>query len=516
MKYKFFILFILTINILLSTSSNIHAQDNAPTYQSLMALGDKEFQNEQYIKAKTYYQEALRLKKEDPTANSKLNKTLQKIREQSEKEEQFYEIIDIADNHYDKNEYEKALAEYNKAIKIFPKDSYALERIKHINEFIKSEKDKLNNFNVLTTTADNLRNLKKYSEALSKYEEALKLYPTHAITNEKYHDTKKQKAEYDRLISDFESLKKEGYELALRKRYSEALDKYNAALSILQDNSELQETIKSLEIKKEASDRYNSSIGIADALYLEQSYENAKDAYKQALAIIPDDAYASGMIAKIEEMKNSIKSETQIKDNISNINEPYQNKTNNSIIAQEPKEKPNNTTTITESAEYKQLISTGDTHFNTNNFDKAIEAYTKALALNTGNTYPSEMINHINEILQNNKLEELVNSNTIIASNSSKRFNFNPIDVTIRKSNYIFIKAKNTTDTAFTLYVTYGSKNGRSGSFILRIPDNQNTNDYIIRIGSQYKWFSEDNSWIELRPENGNVEIELMEITKGN
>lgn len=661
MKNKLFILIILITNILTLTNNTITAQDNAPTYQSLMLSGDKEFQKEEYIKAKTYYQEALRLKKGDANATNKLNKTLLKIKEQGEKEEKFYEIIDIADSHYDNNEYEKALAEYNKAIKIFPKDNYTLEKIKHINEFIKVEKDKLNNFNNLISAADNLKSQKKYSEALSNYEAALKLYPTHVSANEKYQDTKAKKEEYDKLISDFESLKKEGHELSLRKRYSEALDKYSSALNLFPNDPELKETIKELTVKAETSEKYNSSINIADALYLEKSYEKAKDAYKQALTIIPNDPYSSDMISRIDEIMNSdeyvtlqkflsiieeakkleeennidgalnkyksalkespnddfttqkihhltnlindrnkeIELQAQFNNHINNgdkaINDndlytalDYFTKAvelmPNSAEAQEKKQNTEkmiaefeaemalekqkwdeyyntamNTaksymsaqnyadaikeynkalrykkddisatqgleeaTRLNEarlnalSAEYNQYITNADIQFNTNNFDKAIELYTKALSLNTGNTYPSEMICRIGNILQANKLEELVNVRIEIAANTSKRFNFKPIDATTRKNNYILIKAKNLSETAFTLYVTYGSNKGRSGSFILRIPESKDLNDFIIRIGSQYKWFSEDNTWIELAPENGNIEIELMEITKGN
>ena len=126
------------------------------------------------------------------------------------------------------------------------------------------------------------------------------------------------------------------------------------------------------------------------------------------------------------------------------------------------------------------------------------------------------MINRIGTILQENKLETLVGEKLEIASNTTKRFSFKPIDVTVRKNNYILIKGKNLSNNSFTMFVAYGNDKGRSGSFILRIPDNENTNDFIIRIGAQYKWFSEDNTWIEMTPENGNIEIELMEITKGN
>ena len=57
----------------------------------------------------------MRIKKDDPTAKSKLNKTLQKIREQSEKEEVFYQYIDEADTYYDDGEYQKSIETYKKA-----------------------------------------------------------------------------------------------------------------------------------------------------------------------------------------------------------------------------------------------------------------------------------------------------------------------------------------------------------------------------------------------------------------
>ena len=118
-------------------------------------------------------------------------------------------------------------------------------------------------------------------------------------------------------------------------------------------------------------------------------------------------------------------------------------------------------------------------------------------------------------MLQENKLAILVDENTIINSNETKKFSFEPVDVTTRKSNYILIKAKNLSDRSYTMFISYGSSTGNSGSLIVRIPNNQDTNSFIIKIGTQYKWFSEDNTWIELTPEGGNIEIELMEITKG-
>lgn len=651
----------LTFCILTTTTLNLSAQDTAPTYQSMISMGDKEFNKEEYIKAKSYYQEALRLKKDDAVAKNKLNKTLQKIREQSEKEEVFFQYVDEADNHYDNGDYEKALTSYKKAKNIFPKDEYVSEQIGLVTKIINDEKDKIASFNQIIKLADSFMSQQRYTEALLQYKAALELYPNHTITREKYEDAKSKKENHDKQNANFEQLKREGKEFALRKKYEEAIAKYEEALNIFPNDFELKETISSLKTKKEISDNYNSKINEADNLYMEKSYEKAKAAYTESLAIIPDDSYSSDMIARIDEIMNSseylslkkylnlieeaktlennnetdaaltkykaalkenpgdeftiqkidyltniindrnkeielnVKYNTLVKngDNCINKEDYYTaldlytqayNLIPNKLEAKEKKENTqqrineieaqlalekqkweeyyntamasaqvfmndnnyseaikeynkalrykendnaatqglNTATQLNEarlaalSAEYNQYISNADIQFEGKNYDKAIEFYTKALALNTGYTYPSEMINKISTILQENKLEQLVDSKIQISSNQKKRFTFNPIDVTTRKNNYILIKAKNLSENAYTMFISYGSAKGNSGSLMLRIPNNQEVNDYIIRIGAQYKWFSEDNTWIELTPENGNIEIELMEITKGS
>lgn len=657
---KLFFIISLVFSILTISNNKLSAQNTTPTYQSLITMGDKEFNNAEYIKAKSYYQEALRIKKDDPTAQSKLNKTIQKIREQSEKEEIFFQYIDEADNHYDNGDYEKALTSYNKAAKLFPKDEYTLEQIKIVTQKINDEKENIAAFNEFVSNGDRFMSQEKYTEATLQYKAALNLYPNNSSVKEKYNNAKSLKDNYDKLSADFEQLKREANDFVIRKKYAEAIEKYQQALSIFPNDSDLKSLINSLTTQKDISDRYNSKINEADSLYLEKSYEKAKNAYNEALAVIPDDPYSSDMIVRIDETLNSdeykslknfltlleeakelesnnkidealTKYKSAIKQNpgdefttqkidyltdvintrnkeielnalyttlinkgdnstnsedfysaldfytqaynlIPNRNEAKEKKDNtqkriNEIEAQLALEKQkwdeyyavamntaqsfmnernypeaikeynkalrfkendqaatqglNNATQLNEARlanlmkEYNQYITNGDNQFNTNNLDKAIEFYSKALALNTGNTYPSEMIDKISILLQENKLVVLVNETIEIKSNETKRFNFEPVDVTTRKGNYILIKAKNLSDKSYSMFISYGSSNSNNGSLIVRIPNNQDVNNYIIRIGSQYKWFSEDNTWIELTPEGGDIEIELMEITKG-
>lgn len=667
-------IFAISFGILCFSTTCAYSQENAPSFQSLIASGDKEYANKEYIKAKTYYQEALRIKPNDASAKNKLDNTLQKIREENKKEEQFFEHIDNGDNFYSNNELEKALAEYNKALKIFPKDEYALGKKQEITTILKDEKDKLDSFNEMVALGDNLLKQEKYAEAVMQYESALKLYPNNSAAKSKYQDAKSKKEVYDLKVSEFERLCSQGQEFTLRKKYAEAIDAYEQALQIF-PAKEISDKVTELQAKKQVADNYDAKITEADALYEDRSYNEAKAAYQEALSVIPNDSYALGMISRVDEIVNSpeyrkiqsdkakidsdfanfiskgesaesaknyelalsyyinalelkpnnadalakkknaedmilyteqqrkeqerlaaAEAERQRKEQIQSLintgNQQITSKqyaeaeqTFNQVLALDPnnvvateklgviagfyeeiqrQKQENYNRAMSEGQyamdsrnfaeairqynialtnkpgdeaatqqltfaqqnenmrvaglqnEYNGYITKADAQFQTKNYDKAIELYTKAMNVGTDNPYPANKIREIGEILAANKLVELVNTSITINSSETKRFDFEPVDVTTRRGNYILLKAKNLGDRPFIMYISYGSKSGRNGGFTVNVPKNQDVNDFIVRIGSQYKWFSEDNNWIEILPENGNIEIISMEITKGN
>ena len=667
-------IFAISFGILCFSTTCAYSQENAPSFQSLIASGDKEYANKEYIKAKTYYQEALRIKPNDASAKNKLDNTLQKIREENKKEEQFFEYIDNGDNFYSNNELEKALAEYNKALKIFPKDEYALGKKQEITTILKDEKDKLDSFNEMVALGDNLLKQEKYAEAVMQYESALKLYPNNSAAKSKYQDAKSKKEVYDLKVSEFERLCSQGQEFTLRKKYAKAIDAYEQALQIF-PAKEISDKVTELQAKKQVADNYDAKITEADALYEDRSYNEAKAAYQEALSVIPNDSYALGMIARVDEIVNSpeyrkiqsdkakidsdfanfiskgesaesaknyelalsyyvnalelkpnnadalakkknaedmilyteqqrkeqerlaaAEAERQRKEQIQSLintgNQQITSKqyaeaehTFNQVLALDPnnvvateklgviagfyeeiqrQKQENYNRAMSEGQyamdsrnfaeairqynialtnkpgdeaatqqltfaqqnenmrvaglqnEYNGYITKADAQFQTKNYDKAIEFYTKAMNVGTDNPYPANKIREIGEILAANKLVELVNTSITINSSETKRFDFEPVDVTTRRGNYILLKAKNLGDRPFIMYISYGSKSGRNGGFTVNVPKNQDVNDFIVRIGSQYKWFSEDNNWIEILPENGNIEIISMEITKGN
>jgi len=167
-------------------------------------------------------------------------------------------------------------------------------------------------------------------------------------------------------------------------------------------------------------------------------------------------------------------------------------------------------------AQYNAFIKEGDGHFKTNTFDKAIEAYTKAEELGL-ETYPTEMIARISEIIEQNKLYELNSEPMLLAAGQAQRFDFNKIEVAVRRSNYIIIKVRNPhPEKTFPMIVSFGGSGGKNGGFVLPIAAVEEEKTFLFRIGSQYKWFSEDNTWIEIISENNEVEISKLEISRSN
>ena len=92
------IIFSLLFGTLVACSTPLLAQ-NAESYESLMKNGNAKFAAKDYISAKTYYEMALKQKANDATAKQKLNETLLKIKEDSERQEVFYAHLDAGDSY---------------------------------------------------------------------------------------------------------------------------------------------------------------------------------------------------------------------------------------------------------------------------------------------------------------------------------------------------------------------------------------------------------------------------------
>ena len=683
---------------------------NAESYESLMKNGNTKFAAKDYISAKTYFEMALKLKANDPTAKQKLAETIKKIQEDGERQELFYAHLDEGDLLNGQQRYEEALEEYNKALAIFPDDKYVTAQADAIKVILKERKDKQDAFNTAMSQGESLLAEENFDAAIIQFETAISIFPNDKLPKEKLAEAKQQKQIYNDKVGRFDKFISEADNLALRKNYEAAIGKINEALQLFPNDTQALAKMNEWQALKVQKEQYESIIAAAELQYENKAYKEAKSLFQNALTIVSGDAYATDMIARlnplIEEQDaeaarlaaeeaariaaeqeaarlaaeaeaariaaeqeaarlaaeeaariaaeqeaarlaaeeaariaaeqeaarlaaeeaariaaeqeaarlaaeeaariaaeqeaarlaaiaaaeaerqaaiNNILSEAHSLYDSNNLNaarskyeEVFALDEGNVIasakiqeidnfFAQQAAElqqhytdamnagnqalnaqnyataiskfeealtyKPSDETAAAQLSaaqkleneriaalrvQYNAFIKEADANFKTNTFDKAIENYTKAEELGL-EAYPTEMIARISEIIEANKLYELNSEFTTMLAGSPKRFEFNKIEIAARRSNYIIIKVRNPhPEKTFPMIVSFGSSSGKNGGFVLPIPDNAEEKTFVFRIGAQYKWFSEDNTWIELVSENNDVEIGLVEISRSN
>ena len=682
------LIFSLLFGASLLLSTNFVQAQNAESYESLMKKGNDKFSAKDYISAKTYYEMALKQKANDPTAKKKLDESVKKIQEDGARQEVFYAHLDAGDQYYGQQKYEEALTEYEAALKVFPDDKYVGGQADAIRAILKERQDKQDAFDTAMSQGESLLAEDNFDAAIMQFETAIEIFPNDKLPKEKLAEAKQKKQLYTEKMTRFDNLMEEARQFGLRKNYEAAIDKLNQALELFPNDIEANSKRNEYQVAKGVADQYNGIISVADQLYENKAYKEAKIQYQSALVVVKGDAYATDMIARLDpliaeqdaeeaariaaeqeaarlaaeaetariaaeqeaarlaaeaeaarlaaeaeaariaaeeeaariaaeqeaarlaaeeaariaaeeeaarqaalaaaeaERQATIKTmldaadalfsqqeyanakvkyqeivafdagnatatakiqeidgilaqmAAELEANYNNAMSAGNNAMSNDTFAEAVSHylsalvyTPGDPTATTHLAaaeraesdrittlrsQYNAFIKEGDANFKTNTFDKAIEAYTKAEELGL-ETYPSEMIARIGEIIEQNKLYELNSEPIMLASGEAKRFEFNKIDVSVRRSNYIIIKVRNPhPEKTFPMIVSFGGTGGKNGGFVLPIAAVEEEKTFIFRIGSQYKWFSEDNTWIEIISENNEVEIGKLEISRSN
>lgn len=631
-----YIIFGILFSAAVLCSNGIQAQ-NAESYESLMRNGNTKFTSKDYISAKTYYELALKQRPNDSEAKKKLNQTLVKIQEDSERQEVFYSHLDAGDALNAQNKYAEALEEYNKALAIFPDDKYVGAQAETIRGILKERQDKQDAYDTAINQGNHLLEEENFDAAIMQFETAKEIFPNDNLPKERIAEAKRLQNLYNEKVTRFNTLMDDANNLALRKNYDGAIGKLNQALEIFPNDGQALQKLHEMQGSKDVNDRYNAYITEADRLYEAKSYKDARTQYQSALTVVAGDAYATDMLSRLvplieqqdreeaerlaaEELAARLAAEAEAAriaaeeeaarlaaeaeaarlaaeaeaarlaaeeaarkaaeeeaarlaaeaeaarlaaeaaaaaeaERLAKIQATLE--AADGLFAQanyvEAKKKyqevfafdEGNATATAKIAEidgilaqiaaneeaarlererieslrpqYNAFIKEGDKQFAAKAFDKAVENYTKAEELNIGETYPTEMIARIDKIIEDNKLYELNTDAFTLATNTPRRFTFNPVDVASRRSNYIILKARNLTPgKSFPMIVSFGSDAGKNGGFVLAISESEETKTYIFRIGAQYKWFSENNTWIELISENDDVEVSLVMISRSN
>lgn len=501
--------------------ANLEQQEAA--YQAAITVADNAFDNKDYEQAMGSYKQASNLKPTEAHPKQRLEKTRAVV-----------DFLSMASDHFANQDYQSALEQYRKAEEILPLNEDELAQIREIEDLIENEKA----YTVLRTSADELFASKEYNNARQKYDEALQLKPG------SNYDANRIK-EIDGILAAIAE-KDQAYVKAIEdadlafknQEYKQSLTAYQQAASFKPEEeypgkriAEVQEIIKDIEAKQLA---YNENIGVANARFDAGEYQQSIAAYQEALKYKPKDQYAENRIAEARSLVS-----------VAEINESYANavstarfhEDNNDLVSalsswetasglkpneSLPKEKMAALSSIVEAEmrkaqeAYDKAIADGDRYFTTKVFDQAIESYTEAGRLKPKETYPAERIDAIRKYIEERAIVDLVSSPISVVSGDEKRFDFTPVDMRVRRNNYVILTLKFANTESSRFFLNYGLDSQKSGGIVLRNPGGKEETQFIVRVSSQDRWYRIDNNWLSIYPEGSDVEIVQLRISSGD
>jgi tetratricopeptide (TPR) repeat protein len=536
------------------TASEIFPNDKLPKEKLAEAKQKKQLYNEKVARFDKLMEDARQfgLRKNYEAAIDKLNQALElfpnDIEANAKRNEyqaakgvtdQYNGIIAAADQLYENKAYREAKSQYQSALAVVAGDAYAMDMIGRLDQLI-AEQDAEEAARIaaeqeaarLAAEAEAAR-LAAEAEAarIAAEQEAARL----AAEAEAARIAAEQEAA--RIAAEQEAARlaaEEAARIAAEEEAARLAAEAEAARIAAEEEAARQAALAAAEAERQAT--IKTMLDAADALFNQKEYANAKVKYQEVVAFDEGNAAATAKIQEIDGIFAQMAAELEANynkamsagnsamtaENFAEAIAQYQ-----TALAYKPEDptataqlaiaqKSENDRIAALRSQYEKFVKEGDANFKTNTFDKAIEAYTKAEELGL-ETYPTEMINRIGEIIEQNKLYELNSEPMLLTAGEAKRFEFNKIDVAVRRSNYIIIKVRNPhPEKTFPMIVSFGGAGGKNGGFVLPIAATEEEKTFIFRIGSQYKWFSEDNTWIEIISENNEVEIGKLEVSRSN
>lgn len=549
-------------------------KDKQDAYDTAMSQGETLLAEDNFDAAIMQFEAAAAIFPTDKLPKEKLAETRQKKQLYNEKVARFDKLVEDANQFGLRKNYDAAIGKINEALELFPNDLNANAKR---NEY-QTAKGIADQYNGIIAEADRLYEAKAYREAKAQYQSALAVVSGDAYASDMLSRLDPLIAEQDaeeaarlaaeaeaaRLAAEAEAARIAAEQEAARlaaeaeaariaaeaeaariaaeqeaariaaEQEAARLAAEEAARIAAEEEAARQAALAAAEAERQAT--IKAMMDEADALFDKQDYAPAKAKYQEIVAFDAGNATATAKINQIDGILAQMAAEIEEHYNLA------MNAGNTAMSAEQFAEaithyqsaltyKPADPTATTQLAaaekaesnriaalrtQYNAFVKEGDANFKTNTFDKAIEAYTKAEELGL-ESYPTEMIARISEIIEQNKLYELNKEPVMLAAGQAKRFDFNKIEVAVRRSNYVIIKVRNPhPEKTFPMIVSFGGTGGKNGGFVLPIPATDAEKTFIFRIGSQYKWFSEDNTWIELVSENNEIEIGTVEISRSN
>jgi len=269
----------------------------------------------------------------DKVAADKMKARIEKLLLQAEQnnsasDAKYQALIKEADNLYlSLKKYPEALAKYEEALALKPKEKYPSDKIVELDALIAANQKQAQaaqqsdaEYQNLIKAADALRDQKKYDQAIAKYKEASakknEQYPKDQIVAvQKLIDDQKKQADIDAKYND---ALKAGDLAMTQKNFTLAKEKYTAAKDLKPAEqvpvTKLSEVEKKLAEQNAAADKkkkFDDALAAADKSFSEGKWAEAKTKYAEAGTLDPSAVIPP---AKVKECDAKIANEAKDKE----------------------------------------------------------------------------------------------------------------------------------------------------------------------------------------------------------
>ena len=400
--------------------ADVKAQED--TYAQAIAEGDSQFALKVYEDARSAYQKAFGIKPAESYPKEKIAEIDRILSEMTRIQKEYDLVIARADQYFTDNEYSKALTDYQKAHDLKPEETYPQEQLSKINQILEEIRNLEASYASHIASGDELLAKKDYPGALSEYQQALTLKPDEIYPKSKISDIEGILANIAASDRAYQQAVGTGDSLLSVQSYAEAMTAFQNALKIKPEEDypqqKIEEIVRIQTDIKATEEAYQKAIAQGDKLLAQQSYAEARIAFVQAREIKSAESYPRQKIDEIDLLLSDLKAKEDayaqaIAEGDSQFTlkvyedarSAYQKASGIKPAESYPKEKIAEIDRIlSEMAriqkEYETALGVADEYFNSKDYTKALTDYQKAQSLKPAETYPPEQIAKINQILE--------------------------------------------------------------------------------------------------------------------
>lgn len=350
-------------------------------FDELIASGDGKLGSEDFVGAIMDYQNALKLGVDDAMANAKI-KEAEKLRDAKNDAAataaQFEELIASGDGKLGSEDFDGAIADYQKALALGVDDPTANAKIQEA-ERLRDEKASSDaaaaekaKFDELIASGDEKLGSEDFVGAITDYQKALKLGvddPTATAKIKEAEALRDAKSDAAAAAAQFAELIASGDGKLGSEDFDGAIEDYQKALALGIDDPTATAKIKEAEKLRDAKSaaenaaaekaKFDELIASGDGKLGSEDFVGAIADYQKALALGVDDPTATAKIKEAEKLRDA------------------------KLAADSEAEKQ---------AKFDKYISDGDGYLASESFDMAISTYQSALDLNVNNTLANTKI----------------------------------------------------------------------------------------------------------------------------